>query len=400
MRRIEFNRTECNLKEILSALPALDLEEVARGEGYRLRRRKLPLSEQLAVWIAAIWSGSGDSLATLAARRRLDNPTGWSEQALSKADCQRPWELFRDLFAFLVQKASRPLRRRISGLDINLLDGSTIKGLAPSVGRFFHLVSNGGEVLARAKVHVLYDPAAGPRRVKITDANNCDGQHTDFIWPGVSRNALLIFDLGYWNFAFLDEIEERGAFFVTRVAPRNRPVRLRGVCRTRRLRDYEARLDRHASHPKRHAVRVIEQRQPDGTWWRWCTNLMDAKRFPAEAIIALYARRWQIEVFFRQLKRVFHLKRIRSTNHNAVLLELYAAFIAFLLAHWLMAEAARRYPVEGSRQYCLVRVTRLLYALLEKRKCPLEGLYELLAMHGTISLSKDRQEQKQKTLIA
>lgn len=400
MKRFECSRAERNLKEILEALPAFDLEAIARENGYRLRRRKLSLTGQLAIWTAAIWNGSDDSLATLAARRGLEPGNAWTEQALSKADCQRPAKLFAELFAFLVAKASRPLRRRVRGLEINLLDGSTIKGLAPSVARFFHLVSNGGELLARAKVHVLYDPAKGPRRVKITHANNCDGQHTEFIWEAVGRNTLLVFDLGYWNFAFLDAVEERRAFFVTRVAPRNRPVVLKWHRRTRTLRDYQAQLNRHASHPKRHRVRVIEQRQADGSWWRWCTNLTDVKRFPAAAIIALYARRWEIEVFFRHLKHVFHLKRVRSRNENAVQVELYLAFIAFLLAHWLMMEAARRYPLEARRQYCVVRLTRLLYALLEKRKWPLIGLYELIATHCTIVLSKNRTKHKLNRQIA
>lgn len=401
MRRVECSRAERNLKEILEALPAFDLETVARENGYRLRRRKLPLNAQLAVWIGAIWGGGDDSLATMAARFAIDSPEGATEQALSKADCQRPVALFRDLFAFLVAKASRPLRRRIRGLEINLLDGSVIKGLAPSVARFFHLVTNGGEVIARAKMHVLFDPATGPRRVKITDANNCDGQHTDFIWDAIDRNTLLIFDLGYWNFSFLDAIEEKDAFFVTRVAPKNRPVAQTWHRGTRTLRDYEGRLDRHASHPKRHAVRVIEQRQSDGTWWRWCTNLTDVKRFPAESVIALYARRWEIEILFRQLKHVFHLERLRSRNENAVQVELYVAFIAFLLVHWLLAETARRYPPPAGRQYCVVRLARLLHALLERRKWPLDGgLHEMIAAHCTLVLSKQRQEHKMKREIA
>jgi len=400
MKRFECSRVEHNLKEILSALPAFDLEAVARERGYRLRRRKLPLTEQVATWTAAIWGGSNDSLATLAARHRLEAQDGWTEQALSKADCRRSAALFADLFAFLAEKASRPLRRRLRGLEISLLDGSVVKGLAPSVARFFHLVTNGGEILARAKVHVLFDPAKGPRRLKITDANNSDGQHTDFIWDAVDRNTLLIFDLGYWRFSFLDDIAERKAHFVTRVAPRNRPVALKWHRRTRTLRDYRARLDRYASHPKKHAVRVIEERQEDGSWWRWCTNL-DVKGFPAESVIALYARRWDIEIFFRQLKHVFHLHRVRSRNENAVRVELYLAFIAFLLVHWLMRETARRYPPEAGRQYCMVRLTRLLYALLECRKWPLDGaLVEMIAVHCTLVLSKNRQEHKMKRQIA
>lgn len=391
-----------NLKEILAFLPAFDLEAKASDLGYTLRRRKLSLSEQLALWLVAIWEGSGDSLATMMMKHNQNKEESFraSEQAFSYVNCTRGWELFRDLFRLLVEKADRRLRRHIKGLPIKLLDGSVVKGLAPKVARFFSLAGKGGAVLARLKTHVLLDPATGPRAVKITDANNNDGQHTDFIWEDVRRNTLVIFDLGYWNFGFLDAIHEREAFFVTRVSPRNRPKLVKWLRRTKEIRDYVARLDRHKSHPKRCRVRVIEQRQEDGTWWRWCTNLMDPKRFPAEEIIELYRMRWQVEVFFRQLKHVFHLKRVRSMNPNALLVELYVSFIAYLLAHWIMSEAARQYPPPEGSQYCLVRTARLLYALLEKRILPLPELLELIATYCTIVLSKKRQKPRSLAMMA
>jgi len=320
-----------------------------------------------------------------------------SEQALSYVDCTRPWELFSRIFEELARRADRRLRRLLGKFEVVALDGSVVKGLAPRLAKVFPLTSNAGRVLARLKLHLLLDLETGPQAVKITDANNCDAQHTDFIWKHVRCNRLLVFDLGYWNFAFLDEFARRGAYFVTRVAPKNNPVVLRVFRDTPDWRDYVAKLDRYPTHPKDYTVRVIEQRQPDGTWWRWCTNLMDAERYPAEEIIALYARRWEVEVFFRLLKHVFGLKHLRSRNPNAVLVEIYLAFIAYLVVHWLVEEAARRYPVEKRRRYCLTRAAALLGVIAVKLRDTVPHLVELIAEHCTMVLNKERQHTRRLT---
>jgi hypothetical protein len=396
MRHVLCSTESVNLKEILGVLAALDVEAVAAQEGYCLRRRKLPLTDQVGLWLTARWGGGDASLSTLALRRQQTNGDDFTltEQALSKDDCERPWELFRDVFVQLASRADRRLRRWIRDLEINILDASVIKGLAPSLARFFPLLSNGGALLARAKMHVLWNPETGSAELKITDANNNDGQHKDFIWPHLRRNQLLLFDLGYWDFRFLDHIHGRKAFFVTRVFPTNRPQVLEVFRWTRTFRDYRAKLDRYPHHPKRYAVRVIEQRQADGTWWRWCTNLMDLERYPAEAIIALYARRWEVEVFFRLLKHVLGLKHLRSRNPNAVLVEIYLAFLAYLVVHWLVAEAARRYPLEPRRRYCLARAAALLGVIAVKLRETVPHVLELIAEHCTMVLNKERQHTR------
>jgi len=398
MRHRSCNTACENLNDVLALLSRLGLDAVAEQSGWRLRHRKLPLQDQLALWVRAMWEGGGNSLAAMMLKHNVSAPAEAcaTEQALSKLDCRRPWELFSDLLRQLAARADRRLRRRLGQLQIVALDGSTVKGLAPSLARLFPLTSNEGRILARLKIHMLLDLETGPETVKVTDANNNDGQHTDFIWTHVRRNRLLVFDLGYWNYDFLDEFERLGAYFVTRVAPRNNPVLLRTFRETPECRDYVARLDRYPGHPKEYAVRIVEQRQPDGTWWRWCTNVMDASACPAEEIVALYRLRWQIEVFFRQLKHVLGLKRVHSTNVNAVLVELFCALIAYLVIHWLIWAATAEFPLPPNRQYCLSRTAQLVRVLSEKLKLPLSGLsrlVELIAEHCTTVVNKKRQSR-------
>jgi hypothetical protein len=399
MKRPICNRQRGNLNDVLAVLSNLGLQAVAREGGWNVRNRKLSLEDQLTLWIRANWEGGDDSLATMMLKHNLncDSADQATEQALSDLDCHRPWELFAHLFEQVAGKADRRLRRHLGKFQILALDGSTVKGLAPRLAQFFPLTSNEGRVLARLKIHMLLDLDTGPRAVKITDANNNDGQHTDFIWKHVRRNRLLVFDLGYWSFDFFDEFERRGACFVSRVSPRNTPVVLKWLRCTDEWRDYVAKLDRYRSAPKEYAVRVIEHKQPDGTWWRWCTNVMDPEACPAEEIADLYRLRWQIEVFFRLLKHVLSLKRVHSTNVNAVLVELFVALIAYLVIHWLIRAAAREYPLPPNRQYCFARAARLVRVLSEQLNLPLSKLsplVERIAEHCTTIVNKKRQEHR------
>ena len=247
MRRSCFSRSGENLNDVLSLLSHLDVDAVARASGWRLRRRKLPLSTQLSLWVRAMWRGGHASLATMVARHNLGAPEAMrvTEQALSKLDCTRPWEAF-------------------------------------------------------------------------------------------------------------------------------------------------ARLDRYPGHPKKHAVRVIEQCQPDGSWWRWCTNVMDADALPTELVPAVYRLRWRIEIFFRQMKQMLGLKRVHSMNVNAVLVELFCALIAYLVMHWLVRRTATEFPLPPTRRYCLRRACRLVSMLSERLKLPMSRLIETIAIHCTTTVNKKR----------
>jgi hypothetical protein len=56
-------------------------------------------------------------------------------------------------------------------------------------------------------------------------------------------------------------------------------------------------------------------RRPGGAWVtvRLWTSLLDASTYPAAELLALYARRWDIEVFTKELKVPIHESRI--THH-------------------------------------------------------------------------------------
>jgi hypothetical protein len=79
------------------------------------------------------------------------------------------------------------------------------------------------------------------------------------------------------------------------------------------------------------------------------TTLLDAQLYPAREIIALYARRWSLELCFRNLKTTMGMETLRCQSPEMAEKELLAYLVAHNLIRCVMAQAAARYPVELER---------------------------------------------------
>ena len=57
----------------------------------------------------------------------------------------------------------------------------------------------------------------------------------------------------------------------------------------------------------------------------WCAN----------TISELYKSRWQIEIFFRDIKQLLHIKSFIGTSQNAVMIQIWSALISILILKYL-----------------------------------------------------------------
>lgn len=147
-------------------------------------------------------------------------------------------------------------------------------------------------------------------------------------------NRLYLLDRAYQSYAHLDRIAEIGSDFVVRMRRTARFVsqepcslsvqdRRAGVLND----SVVAPADRH--HRFAVPVRLVEIAPSEGGEpVRLLTNRLD---MPAEWIGLLYRHRWQIELFFRWIKCVTHLKHFVSESPTGMALQLYVAMIGTLL---------------------------------------------------------------------
>ena len=76
------------------------------------------------------------------------------------------------------------------------------------------------------------------------------------------------------------------------------------------------------------------------------TTLLDAALYPAQELMALYRRRWQLELTLRHLKTTMGMEQLRCQSPAMVRKELLAYLVAYNLIRCLMAEAVARAGVE------------------------------------------------------
>jgi hypothetical protein len=79
------------------------------------------------------------------------------------------------------------------------------------------------------------------------------------------------------------------------------------------------------------------------------TSLLDEKAFPDSAIAELYARRWQVELHFRQIKTNLSLDVLRGRTPQMIDRELWLHAIAYNLVRALLLEASRTHDVPIER---------------------------------------------------
>lgn len=93
------------------------------------------------------------------------------------------------------------------------------------------------------------------------------------------------------------------------------------------------------AYPKTLQLRRIQYTHPkNGKSCTLLTTLMDAD-IPAQDIVLLYTKRWDIELSIRELKTIMDIDIVRSKSEDMVFKELLAAFIGYNLIRQLMKEA-------------------------------------------------------------
>lgn len=254
---------------------------------------------------------------------------------LGEANRHRPVAVFSGLFDLLVKQASRGLRRKLDGLTY-LIDstGLRLNGLSRRWARF------SAEVCG-AKLHVVYDPHtdcpvyAALSSAKVNDITAAKAMP-------IVAGATYVFDLGYYDYGWWNELDSAGCRLVTRLK-RNTPLRQveeRPVVPGRnilsdRIGYLPARLPGR-KNPFVKPVREITVKIDTGSVLRVLTNDLAAT---AAEIADLYKQRWGIELFFRWVKQTLRITKFLGTSENAVRIQIATALITFLLLR--LAQAAQ-----------------------------------------------------------
>lgn len=122
-------------------------------------------------------------------------------------------------------------------------------------------------------------------------------------------------------------------------------------------------------------VRAIRLQSPDGTLSALLTNLLDAQRFPAATLIALYFRRWAVETQYRDEKTSLDIETFHSHTENGIRQELFAILLVAVIARMLMVLMTDRdHPSGAEPQLKHAIITVATEAAVLTPHCPVLAL--------------------------
>jgi putative transposase len=361
-------------------LPNHKIRALARESGAEdQRRRKLVI--EMFFWLMVVGFGPGNemklkaigdlfSIARLQAGETKEK-AGISKEALSEQLSDRPWTFFRAVFDEIWFRMVHREEILLEEMRVFLVDATAVQVAMGLISHFPGNAAGKGKVWAGIKLHMRYGFFNHLPEIVGLTAQIRHEVSVNFLVPA-GKAALYIFDLGYWKYDLFCSILERGQHFISRCKSTANPLilgiyqgqsewigkRLKDIRLTGKVIDLQINLSSaNVSNPRLpYTLRLVGIWNGSTQSWRlYITSLCDPLAFAPGTIFELYRLRWQIEIFFRNLKHVLQIDHFLSTSENGIRIQIYAAMIFHLLTCLVMKDAAQssRLPlVDFSFPYC------------------------------------------------
>ena len=340
-------------------LPDDQIKAIAKGIK-KLRDRKFTIVSY--TWLLVLWQLDNSiesldeliKLKWLTLRKELGVAKGKkpvTKQALSRRNKDTPPKIFECLYQNLVNSAGSALNTELyNGLSLNILDATTFDLVARLISKFPGGTNRSHKIMkAQARLHLDFNLLKGiPEAVVITEGRTNEKRKAKRLMRRHKGSVIFIIDLGYWCYEFFNEINQRGSYFVSRLRADCHPKRIKKLGKG----DWLVELPWKGGRKKKNIYRLVCVKIAGIGRCYYLTNLLDAKKFSPDEIALLYRKRWQIEIFFRDLKHVLRLTRFISYTANGIKIQIYIALITYLLIKLISHEAAQRYGVEANQISC------------------------------------------------
>lgn len=317
------------------------LAQVSYFHQLGLRERTLSLVVMVAFVLEMIWrqiSGVSDLVRLVQTESVLwVSPKKVSQQAFSQRLTSLPAQLFLNILLSILPQMQvrwaerkRPVPPEIAWAQerygaVQVVDGCTLDALVRKIG----LLKNLPDYPLAGRMTALLNLSS---RLPLQIWYEADAQAQDQrFWPQIlaalQANTLLMFDLGYLNYARFAEMSLAGVKFITRAKSSLVYSFERALVNTPSVRDSWVWI---GAGNERQFVRLVEVLYK-GKWYRYLSNELDAERLPTAYLVALYWQRWRIEEAYAIVKRLLGLAYFWCGAQNAIEMQIWATWLLYVV---------------------------------------------------------------------
>jgi hypothetical protein len=374
------------LRQICNLIPEYEVSKIARETGVEDKSRTFsPWSHTVSLLDAQLTHCIGlndlcDSLQLHAGPlSTIRGATPPSRNGLSHANRERSPAMAEKLFWRTLDHLTQQTPGFAAGqrrgpafrfkMPIHVIDSTTMELVAHCLDWAQHRRRK-----AAAKTHMRLNlQSLLPRFVIVDTAAEHDNKRARELCADLKSGEIALFDKGYVDFGHLRDLDLRGIFWVTRAKENMDYQVMRKMPPSKDpkiVRDEAIVLSNEHKPSPELMRRVVALVEIDGKE-REMTFLSNNLAWSPRSVADLYRCRWQIEVFFKQIKQTLQLGDFLGHNANAVRWQVWTALLTYVLLRYL--SHLSKWAHSFTRLFTILRA-----AQWEKY-----DVFKLLACYGT-----------------
>jgi hypothetical protein len=272
-----------------------------------------------------------------------------SKSNISYQNKHRNWELFRDYYFELLNRFGQQAKFKRVKFKIKskilLLDSTTIS-LCLSLFDWARYKTAKGAI----KMHTLLDFDGNlPAYINITDGKTADNKGAKDI--PLLKGSVIVADRFYNDFPLLNIWDSNGVYFVIRhkdnlqytvIKENDLPEKRHQHILVDQIIDLK-----NEPSKKKYPKRLRRVALWDDVNKQEIEIITNNFQWVANTIGELYKSRWQIEIFFREIKQLLHIKSFIGTSENAVMIQIWTAMITILILKALKAISKHKWHLSN-----------------------------------------------------
>ena len=364
-----------------------NLEELAEETGFIKRKRKVTAKDFLILMTFGLLGMRFPSLAGMVDASKLK----LSREALHQKFTKEAVIFMRSVLVYLLNETLKHASRLESSVLDNFTNIFIIDSTCWKVSDALEEILpgfNNRSSRTNSKLQAVYELKKG----LFTFFDVMPGKVTDIAYVKefhclIKKGNLFIMDLGYFSMEFFKEINDAGAYFISRLFIGRQylfknnlePIKLEKLVHLIKTDNFEMevligsskkniyvpsrlivmRLSEEIAKERRrrHLYKCKHQRRGNARelnlemcgWTVMVTNV-PKKILPANLIYPFYRLRWQIELTFKQFKSILQIDKGDTGNINRFMCEVYGKLITAVLVHYMHTSINNRVWSESKRE--------------------------------------------------
>ena len=201
------------------------------------------------------------------------------------------------------------------------------------------------------------------------------------------QDSLILADLGYFSFPWFDDLTDAGYWYVSKLREKTSTTTVHVLAAQGTVRDELVWLGAYRADRAKHLVRRIQV--PVGPRTHvYLTNVLDPAQLSIADVVRLYARRWDIELAFKTVKRDLGLHLLWSAKWELILTQSWGVLLIAQIATALRAAIARRAGIDVFDVSLTLLLRDLPYLLRDGEGDLIDRLAALPVVKGATSVHR------------